>query len=1026
MDAEARERALEARVAELEERLRRLELEGARAGASAQPGLTAAHGVRAQTSWVAPTAPVPSAAPIPEPARPMHEPARPAPAPALQPAATTGEPEWLRATGAGATALAENARAAAATPREPRVSLSLADLEARLTGRALAWVGGLALVLGAIFFLSLAFTRGWIGPEARVIIGLAAGTLSLAAGAAFMDRRNTLLGHVLTPVGLAIISISLVGATRLYGLIPVELGLVLALSSSIAAAAIAVRANSPIVAAFGLIAVLVAPPLLGAPPDLATLAFVAVVLIGTTAVALWRSWAWLPMNAFLLAAPQVAVWITGHPDSSLGIIGLVGFWVINIVAAAGEEARRHRDDLSASSATLMLANVAFLVWAGFALLDGDLSTYRGAFLALVALAHLSVGTAFVRRDGETDLFGLLTIGTGIAALSMAAPVHFGADVIPLAWTAEAVALTWVAARRGHPYSAVVASALYLLAGAYLVQSFASLGVPGTAPLTSGQVGSLAFFIGGAAVGLWFLRDRSLRSLAAAYASVITLSCAALSLDGVLLAIGLTAVMVGTAALPSILELLPSRPITWQTTGLIPADLRARAWRPAAQRAIPAALVIAVAFATTAIVARVYGPSSPIALDGIPFIDVAGGALAVYLAGLAFVAWLQGDEPSREPIAALGLVVVGWAVARAMDDVAVVVAWSALLVAGFALWRGLRTLATVPGLVMGRSFGIALTSDRVLPAAAVFVGGLAALHLLAFELPILEVGDIALPAVPFTDAGTIGAMSLAVATLVAGAIVGGRAAWRAPVIIAGVILAYLVPFEVASWAVVVLWAGLGVVATAISRREEAGASAFLAAALVITGAATTLALEAVAPSSRLNVGSIPVDGATALQTLVALGALTGGWVAIAWAARPRPWARWIGAVAGTSFVYLASIALVDVAAIQVGGSVPLEDLRTWGRVGLSVLWAVLGLVAFVGGLRWRIADFRHAGLALLGLATVKVFLVDLSGLDVAYRVVSLIALGLLLLAGAWLWQRDQPRPDAAGSAGTASLPGDPPA
>ena len=36
--------------------------------------------------------------------------------------------------------------------------VSLADLEARLTGRALAWVGGLALVLGAIFFLSLAFT----------------------------------------------------------------------------------------------------------------------------------------------------------------------------------------------------------------------------------------------------------------------------------------------------------------------------------------------------------------------------------------------------------------------------------------------------------------------------------------------------------------------------------------------------------------------------------------------------------------------------------------------------------------------------------------------------------------------------------------------------------------------------------------------------------------------------------------------------------------------------------------------------
>ena len=286
-----------------------------------------------------------------------------------------------------------------------------------------------------------------------------------------MDRRNRLLGHVLTPVGLAVISISLVGATRLYGLIPVELGLLLALVSAIAAAIIAVRADSPVVAAFGLIAVLAAPPLLGAAADTVTLAFVAVVLVGTTGVALWRSWTWLPTVAFLLAVPQVASWILGDADPVLGIVGIGVFWLINLVAAAGEEIRRHRDDLSATSATLMLANAAFLVWAGFALLDVDLATFRGPFLLLVALMHLGIGLAFVRRDGDSDLFGLLTIGTGLAALAMAAPVHFGASAIPVAWTAEAVALTWVAARRAHPYSAIVAGILFVLAGLYLVDSF---------------------------------------------------------------------------------------------------------------------------------------------------------------------------------------------------------------------------------------------------------------------------------------------------------------------------------------------------------------------------------------------------------------------------------------------------------------------------------------------------------------------------------------------------------------------------
>src|SRR5688572_11469550 len=517
MDADARGRALELRVAELELRLRRLEMAQGDAAAAAPPTATG------EPAWLSATrATAPEAAPVP-----------PGPAPAAP------NPRWQ-------------------APK-PRVSVSLADLEARLTGRALAWVGGLALVLGAIFFLSLAFTRGWIGPEARVVIGLVGGALSLGAGAVFMDRRNRLLGHVLTPVGLAIISISLVGATRLYGLIPVELGLLLALASSIAAAAVAVRANSPIVAAFGLIAVLAAPPLLGATPDMVTLAFVAVVLVGTTGVALWRSWPWLPTVAFLLSAPQLASWITGDPALVAGLIGLVGFWLVNLVAAAGEETRRHRDDLSASSATLMLANAAFLVWAGFALLDGDLLTYRGPFLVLVALAHLPVGVAFVRRDGAADLFGLLKIGTGLAALAMAAPVHFGADAIPIAWTAEAVALVWVAARRGHPYSAIVASGLYLLAGAYLVESFGSFSLTGGDEPTTELALSLAFFIAGTAVGLWFLRDHSLRSMASAYAVVIAALCASLRLDGVPVSIALTVAFVVAAALPSILPLLPDRP-----------------------------------------------------------------------------------------------------------------------------------------------------------------------------------------------------------------------------------------------------------------------------------------------------------------------------------------------------------------------------------------------------------------------------------------------------------------------------------
>jgi len=56
-------------------------------------------------------------------------------------------------------------------------------------------------------------------------------------------------------------------------------------------------------------------------------------------------------------------------------------------------------------------------------------------------------------------------------------------------------------------------------------------------------------------------------------------------------------------------------------------------------------------------------------------------------------------------------------------------------------------------------------------------------------------------------------------------------------------------------------------------------------------------------------------------------------------------------------------------------------------------AALGTQA-VTFIRLQIDDLRRGGLALLALATVKVFLFDLAALDVAYRVISLFVLGLL--------------------------------
>jgi uncharacterized membrane protein len=77
--------------------------------------------------------------------------------------------------------------------------------------------------------------------------------------------------------------------------------------------------------------------------------------------------------------------------------------------------------------------------------------------------------------------------------------------------------------------------------------------------------------------------------------------------------------------------------------------------------------------------------------------------------------------------------------------------------------------------------------------------------------------------------------------------------------------------------------------------------------------------------------------------------------------------------------------------------------------VSGLWSLTGAAVLVIGLSRDRRELRVAGLAVLALSVAKVFLFDLATLTSINRVASLIALGLLLLVGAYAWQRSRPAP-----------------
>ncbi len=91
---------------------------------------------------------------------------------------------------------------------------------------------------------------------------------------------------------------------------------------------------------------------------------------------------------------------------------------------------------------------------------------------------------------------------------------------------------------------------------------------------------------------------------------------------------------------------------------------------------------------------------------------------------------------------------------------------------------------------------------------------------------------------------------------------------------------------------------------------------------------------------------------------------------------------------------------------------LRDLRLARQLSLSLVWAVYGGAALAYGHLRQNRTLRLLALALLAATTLKVFFYDLAGLERFYRIVSFVALGVVLLAVSFLYQQRQRRARAA--------------
>jgi uncharacterized membrane protein len=351
----------------------------------------------------------------------------------------------------------------------------------RLFGRAIAWIGGFAVLLGVVFFMRSAVDDSWFTEEIRTLMA-ALGSLSLLALGVWLHEKKGHLEAARVAVAVAIPGLyaTTVVATQTYDLISPLFGLEAGALISVIGVAIAVRWSSMLVGSVGILGALAAPMFVGTAGEGGSIAFVALALAAGVGVLLWQRWNWLALGAFVVSAPQLFFWLWDSSTiliTSEGVEGLreptllvlavlAGFWALYAGAAFGYELRaRGEEKLPVSSWLLLLCSSVFVFLSGCIVAGEDSELALNLWIFGFAAAHLLLGGAAIRFGVHREIGSLLTAG-GIALGSIGLANVFDGPMLVAVWSAMGAAVAYMATQVDRSPAPALSNAERLLVTAF--------------------------------------------------------------------------------------------------------------------------------------------------------------------------------------------------------------------------------------------------------------------------------------------------------------------------------------------------------------------------------------------------------------------------------------------------------------------------------------------------------------------------------------------------------------------------------
>ena len=404
--------ALEVQVSALLDRVRALE-----GGGHRPPG---------------PSAPVPSAAAPPPtaPPPPRSEPvvveAAPPPPPGFSSYAAPPEPP--------------------STPARPTLGL-----EQRIGARWATWVGIVVILVAAALFLKWAFDNEYLGPAARVGVGIVGGLLMLLLGLLLHRRQDVpYLSEGLAGGGLGWLYLSLFAAHSLYDLMGPAPAFASMFAVTLLGTLVAVLSGRLSTAVLAVLGGLLTPVLLAVehPDERNLLAYLLVLDVLALLVARFRTWqiltrlAWVG-SALLLAQPLLAASAAPHWLTRLLLLSAL-FLVFLAAPLFRERATGRRTQ--PIDLLLVVANAAGYFWVVYLTLEGVRPGLEGPWAVALAVLYRIVSSDYASRVTDDPVPVLLHEGVSWTFLTLAIPLALDVQWITLAWAVEGVMLLWLAAR----------------------------------------------------------------------------------------------------------------------------------------------------------------------------------------------------------------------------------------------------------------------------------------------------------------------------------------------------------------------------------------------------------------------------------------------------------------------------------------------------------------------------------------------------------------------------------------------------